>query len=412
MTYREKLELYSQGKLDEQQRIEIEQDLEKQEALADYLFEHQAPPGMEDFFGGTSAFGVEEDEESAADQIVKDNSDEITKQINRSIRKAFIKTGVIAAIAAVVLTLFVVFALPHIVSAFYYDPGRTSEEDLGINGGAPIEQFERDLSVYSELMMPEMGPDITTSSVGFGYGSYVYYIDASYGIGLDEHNEEFAERVEHSYRGTIKRDNTVFFDHEELEKMNNTADYFKPSQAETPSVSLQQMDEYRLYYAYVAFEKELPYEQFYAAYVNNQKYGTDGSWVWCGVRVVDEENEDRHYNEGFFAATHENYASYQYDEDRYPMLAWTADSEELNTEEKAATHLKSMMSYLDDNDSLKNLSGDLELSHDLFSIDEEKAYISENGLHVYGCIYVGDKSHIENIAKAENIRQVVVREAI
>ena len=37
MTYKEKLELYSQGKLDEQQRTEIEKELEKQEAFTDYL---------------------------------------------------------------------------------------------------------------------------------------------------------------------------------------------------------------------------------------------------------------------------------------------------------------------------------------------------------------------------------------
>ena len=58
MTYREKLELYSQGKLDEQEKIEIEKELEKQESLTDYLFEHQAPPGMEDIYDGTSPFDV------------------------------------------------------------------------------------------------------------------------------------------------------------------------------------------------------------------------------------------------------------------------------------------------------------------------------------------------------------------
>ena len=49
MTYREKLELYSQGKLDEQQKKEIEKELEKQEALTDYLFEQQIPLGADGF---------------------------------------------------------------------------------------------------------------------------------------------------------------------------------------------------------------------------------------------------------------------------------------------------------------------------------------------------------------------------
>ena len=134
MTYREKLELYSQGKLDEQQKIEIEQDLEKQEALADYLFEHQAPPGMEDLFDEEPAFGAKAaggNDSNAKASITENNL--ITKQINWSIRKAFIKTGVVAVIIAIAISLFITLALPRIVSAFYYDPGKVvtigTEED-------------------------------------------------------------------------------------------------------------------------------------------------------------------------------------------------------------------------------------------------------------------------------------------
>ena len=159
MTYREKLELYSQGKLDEKERIEIEKELEKQEALADYLFEHQAPPGMDDFFGETSPFDVSG--EDAEIPELKDDTETIAKQINSSIRKAFIKTGVIAAIAAIVLTLFVVFAMPHVVDAFYYDPGKIVGTD---EDGNNIEQLELDMSVYSELTIPELGPNITAAT--------------------------------------------------------------------------------------------------------------------------------------------------------------------------------------------------------------------------------------------------------
>ena len=56
MTYREMLELYSQGRLDEQQRTEIERELEKQQAFTDYLFEHQIQIGAEGVQGGNPAF--------------------------------------------------------------------------------------------------------------------------------------------------------------------------------------------------------------------------------------------------------------------------------------------------------------------------------------------------------------------
>jgi len=89
MTYRELLELYSQGKLDGQQKIEIERELEKQEALADYLFEHQAPPGMDDLFDETSPFDIKkEDVNGDSTAVLKDDSEAVTKHVDRTISKA------------------------------------------------------------------------------------------------------------------------------------------------------------------------------------------------------------------------------------------------------------------------------------------------------------------------------------
>ena len=42
MTYRELLELYKQGKLEENKKHEVESDIERQEAISDYLFDRDA----------------------------------------------------------------------------------------------------------------------------------------------------------------------------------------------------------------------------------------------------------------------------------------------------------------------------------------------------------------------------------
>ena len=47
MTYRELLKLYQEGKLDEAQMREVEQALEKQEAISEYLYEREEIPGLE-----------------------------------------------------------------------------------------------------------------------------------------------------------------------------------------------------------------------------------------------------------------------------------------------------------------------------------------------------------------------------
>ena len=52
MTYRELLELYKAGELELEQRKRIEKDIEKQEAISDYLYEQEGIPGLEDVFKG------------------------------------------------------------------------------------------------------------------------------------------------------------------------------------------------------------------------------------------------------------------------------------------------------------------------------------------------------------------------
>ena len=401
MTYKEKLELYSQGKLDEQQRTEIEKELEKQEAFTDYLFEHQTPPGMEDFSDGMMPFDEAGTGNTGPD--AEDDSEEIAKQINRSIKKAFIKTGVIAAAAAVVITLFVVFALPHIVSAFYYDPGKSIGTD---ENGNKIDQFERDMSVYAEMFMPEMGPRISTGVESYGYGNYSYYIDARFGVGSGSDYEK-STRV---YTGSMKRNSVECYNYEELETFCKQEDYFS-YEPEEARKSLAQMNGSDLYYAYVTFDREMPYEKFYADYVDNDRYGTNGSWVWCGARVSDEEGKDDtgYYDTGFYATTYQDFACYPYDNAEYPELARKDKSREMDTEQKAATHFGSMIRYLSDNEKFGSLRNHLDVERDLWSIDAFGEYISENGIDVYGFVYVGGKEQIENLSRAKGIKQVTVR---
>ena len=63
MTYRELLKLYQEGKLDEEQKQEVEQSVEKQEAISEYLYEKEEIPGLEALH-----------EEEAPDAMTKENN--------------------------------------------------------------------------------------------------------------------------------------------------------------------------------------------------------------------------------------------------------------------------------------------------------------------------------------------------
>lgn len=69
------------------------------------------------------------------------------KEIRWSIRKTFIKMGIIVGVAVLVIVLCAVFILPKAVSDFYYNPN----EVVGKYEEMTTTRMDLDLSVYSEL---------------------------------------------------------------------------------------------------------------------------------------------------------------------------------------------------------------------------------------------------------------------
>ena len=294
--------------------------------------------------------------------------------------------------------LFIVFALPHIVSAFYYDPSKSIADDNQYN------QIARDMSVYSELQMPEMGPELTVGTDSYGYGNYSYAIDSQFQVQPDSDSVNSISKV---YTGNIKRNIVECYNYSDINDLNVKNGYFNDECGE--ETGLEKMNDTDLYYTYVSLDKDIPYEQFFADYVDNDAYGTNGSWVWCGIKVAEEDNSSNHYNQGFYASTFVNKASYEYDENKYPGLIYdTSDANGIKSEEDAVQHFSSMVSYLEDSNKFLDLD---EISEDLYFDGDEAGYVSDNGLKVYGFIFISDKGHIDNIVKDKNVKRVIVREA-
>ena len=65
MTYRELLELYKTGELELEQRKKVEKDIERQEAISDYLYEQEDIPELNDIF----------EEKAAAEKNNKNGAD-------------------------------------------------------------------------------------------------------------------------------------------------------------------------------------------------------------------------------------------------------------------------------------------------------------------------------------------------
>ena len=168
MTYRELLKLYKQGKLEDSAKKQVEAEIEKQDAISEFLYEEGTIPDFSDLESENA--GKLENKKCLTGQQ-NDQEDELNsqfiKQIQHSIRRAFIKMGLAVGAAVLAVVLCAVFILPKAVSKFYYDPN----EVAGKYEEMITTRMELDLSVYSELFLPGNHRD-QVNAVPRGYGEY------------------------------------------------------------------------------------------------------------------------------------------------------------------------------------------------------------------------------------------------
>ena len=87
MKYHELLELYKKKELGEEQREMVARDLERHEAISEYLFEKEEA----DILQGSAEMAKGSERQSAGKG--KNAEDDFTTRVNREIRRAFLKMG-------------------------------------------------------------------------------------------------------------------------------------------------------------------------------------------------------------------------------------------------------------------------------------------------------------------------------
>ena len=98
MGYRELLDLYKNGRLDGSVKEQIEADIEKQEAISEYLFEQEEAISANLFEqekdAGNGMAGMPSD---AAKSGCRQEQPDFARMVNRSIRRAFLRMWAAAA---------------------------------------------------------------------------------------------------------------------------------------------------------------------------------------------------------------------------------------------------------------------------------------------------------------------------
>ena len=384
MNYSELIEKYKNGELDEALTSEVSNDIDRHEAISEYLAEREDIPELGELFDEEKSEGPDPAEESKA----------FTKKVKKQIRRAFLKAGLITAALVLGIVFFCMYALPKIIENSYYDPtervGGSVKDDNGDIYEVPSNRLSIDISVYSELFLPGNFRQRAEAS-SLGYGNYSVNI----------HQNFSRTGVFRDTAGVIQKGKLTLYDPNLLKlpvanifesKLIGVAFQTDEKQQLEEVTYGMQPGEQR--YVYVSFDEPIPYAQAVEWCKNNE---VDAEW--CAVCTGNEVKTNVYYG----ARLTTNSVIQGYPEDDYPYLSVYSVGLETSgfrypPEDIMKQHLISLLSYCADNPkgmSLFYSSGDID---DLLQGCRESAeYIKEYGFSVYGVMFYGDVEQIESV---------------
>lgn len=424
MTYRQILDKYKKNALPEEKQKEVAADIEKYEAISDYLYEESEIPDINEAFSepnentcGCNGSGCDPGPAGSITDSAQ-RAEDFTAVVNRSIRKAFLKLGITVFAAAALLILFVQFILPGIVDNFYYDPTEIVSQ--------PTDSFienrmSRDIGTYTELVMPETHrTDVTAESLGYGkYNisihqnlSYTDFFSTATGdvtrgklrlfnedilrkptgnafgwsqIYVDFKNGEYQTKsLTELYRITDERTKN---DVEEGEIMHGAAG--------SPEQSLETIKGLRddmPYYAYVTFERMLDFSQVEKIIDPADKDDFMITEPWLAVDTYPRSNAPDGSSYGNITTL--------------PKIGFIVQDQDnvSENEELQQKHFTDMLDYMaEQTDFLKMFDEDPQTFADASQL------IKKNGLHIYGMGCTVSKSTMLKLMEFDNVREIYVK---
>ncbi len=377
MTFREILKLYEDGRLDESQRQTVESEIEKHDAISDYLYNHTHIPELDELGQGT--------EDAVPDSEI-DDARRFTQMVNKSIRRAFVKMGIVVGSVIFAAVLLVIFVLPGLVSQFYYNPNQvvaTSSNDIDTT------RMSLDLAVFTELFVPGTHRDRVIAEAE-GYGRYQISIPQTLSI-----TGNFT-----TVTGKLERNDLTLYNPDLLTFPTGNAfigpgtrhDQGPQGSAEEAFARLQTLDEKQMYTAYFSLDQLMDYETL----CNDLGAASD---LWYAVYTEFAANSAI----GFYPGMGSNILTW--DEERYPLLRTTGNADTLDLlmqdPDAMKAHFLSMLRYMQDYPQLGQM-----FDWGPTNWDAAIQYIEENGLQIYGFCATADKETLLKLSEYPHVSYV------
>lgn len=389
MSYRALLDRYKRGLATEEEKRIVEQDLEKYEAMEEYL-----SALLEEEFEDVS--------EGAAFEKRDPEAVKLRKSVNHKLRKMVFS----AVLIVFALYLGIFYGISPVVDSFYYNPGK-------VTVGESENDMSYDLYAISELNLPGMRPsNVLVDRQGFGRYNIIYsYWDAFTGEIYSVNERMERGNVVSSYRAPLYTG--LFWDirYPYHEGQN-------PGEKKEKVVShLEALNSVSYISMGIRFEKDLTMAELYDL---EQKY-PNITFEWAGIRTeasVEGPNDLigiqlLRSNGGSGLLGDKKIAS---DYPGFFLLDWLV-SPEARTDHQTPVearayerHYKSLLQYVIDREEAVGALERRPYKHKFY--EEALAYAEEQGVKTYGVLVFGEARDLLELIDGEDIKGLDFNQAL
>nr|WP_300003590.1 anti sigma factor C-terminal domain-containing protein [Tissierella sp.] len=396
MNFKELLKRYKEGKATEEEIEFIKGEIEKYEALEEYISGEIDFDKELNFDRDLNSFPRE-------DKSLKDGARNIQKNVNKRLRKV-----VLTSVSIVVALYFIVFlVLSPLVDMFFYNPTK-------ISVGKDVQDFYYDIDAITRLNMP--GTIIHGASADKNqFGSYNLSINRK--DLFQQKSEELNLKITRNMRYSFKFTEPANYNFPFI--LNGLSNDFAQKNNDLALSNIKELNPVSHTSSYIIFKEDLTMEELVTLrekYLNNNI-----QFIWAGIRTEDKTKEDKSDLTnapvtGFSLAAESGGSPNGDFPDlkKYPAfdyMRWLTkqDYHENLPAEGYALHYKNLLQYLIDR---KEASNTIEgtLKHDYYS--DSLDYVEENGVKAFGLLIYADARDLLEFIQNEDIHSIQLNDVL
>jgi len=381
VNFKELLDKYKNGIATEEEKKIVELEIEKYEAMEDYLSE-----GFNMDF--RSAFKDENQNEETIN---------VKKSVNKKLRKVVISS--VATVMIILLSIF--YILSPIIDNMYYNPSK-------ISVGEHHKDLFFDLKVFTELNLPGYAQRGLVASESLGFGNHNIYFDRV-NLFTQESNNVSAKIKRNMRIGSYEDffgDNYFDYGFRAIKEPYLDKFQYYEEQKERVMSHVNQLNPVSYVSAYITFEDDLTIKE----YTELSREYNHIDFKWVGVRTSSKDEVAR-YISGFNPNVNDgSVTGHKTNNEKYPYLQLVDWLSEKNTKNRHGMaegyklHYISLLRFMADRQNAVKA-----LDHGPFKSDYYKSalkYVEVNGVNVFGVLVYADAKDFIELVENEKIKTV------